>query len=274
MAESSLSPIATTPRSFRILSGLTRLIPRLPHASGLSNRIVKPLYCRRHRGRYRVKVWGDIEMIVDPADTVGGNLAFIPQLFDVWERNAIQEHLPRGGVFVDVGANIGSYTLWAARQAGPHGRVLAYEAEQNNFAALVENIALNGFRQIDAFQVGVSGKRETLRLRMSAGNSGGHSFALGIAGPSSVEVEVKCEPLADLVAHAGRINFMKLDIEGFEQRVLSQFFDDVPADSPLRPRFILTEMLHWSVMDLSDTIRRAGYRLIKHSGYNALFARE
>ncbi len=270
MSTSSLSPIAETPRSFRILSSLTRLIPRLPHASGLSNRIVKPLYCRHRRGRYRVKVWGDIEMIVDPA---GGNLAFIPQLFDVWERNAIQEHLPRGGVFVDIGANIGPYTLWAARQAGPHGRVLAYEAEQDNFVALIENIALNGFRQIDAFQVGVSDKEETLKLRMCAGNSGGHSFASDVTGLSAVEVEVKCKPLAALVAHADHIDFMKLDIEGFEQRVLSQFFDDVPADSPLRPRFILTEMLHGSVMDLSETIRRAGYRLVKRSGYNALFAR-
>ena len=213
-------------------------------------------------------------MIVDPADTVGGNLAFIPQLFDVWERNAIREHLPSGGVFVDIGANIGSYALWAARQAGQGGRVLAFEAEQNNFAALVENIALNGFRQIDAFHVGVSDKAETLRLRMIAGNSGGHTFAPGVAGPSTVEVEVKCEPLAALIAHAGCIDFMKLDIEGFEQRVLAQFFDDVPANSPLRPRFILTEMLHGPIMDLSDTIGRAGYKQVKRSGYNALFARQ
>ena len=270
----SVSPIVEPPRSFRILSGLTRLIPHLPHASGLSNRIVKPAYCRYHRGRFRVKVWGNIEMIVDPADTIGGNLAFIPQLFDVWERNAIQEYLPRGGVFVDIGANIGSYALWAARQVGPGGRVLAYEAEQNNFAALVENIALNGYRQIDAFQVGVSDKAETLKLRMSDGNTGGHSFALGAERPSPVEVEVKCEPLERLVADAGHIDFMKLDIEGFEQRVLTQFFDDVPAGSPLRPRFVLTEMLHGDVVELSNTIRSAGYGLVKRSGYNALFARQ
>jgi len=273
MGESALSPIAEAPRSFRILSRLTRLIPPLPHASGLSNRIVKPLYCRNHRGRYRVKVWDGIEMIVDPADTIGGNLAFIPQLCDVWERHAIEKYLPRGGVFVDVGANIGSYSLWAARQVGPHGRILAYEAEPNNFATLIQNIELNGFRQIAAFQVGVSDKEETLKLRMCAGNSGGHSFAPDVASPSAAEVEVKCQPLAELVAHVGRIDFIKLDIEGFEQRVLSRFFGDVAADSPLRPRFILTEMLHGPVTGLSDTIRQAGYRLIRHAGYNAFFAR-
>jgi hypothetical protein len=66
---------------------------------------------------------------------------------------------------------------------------------------------------------------------------------------------------------------MKLDIEGFEQRVLSKFFSDIAFSSPLRPRFILTEAIHGPLSDLWDTIRSAGYSFIGRSAHNALFAR-
>jgi FkbM family methyltransferase len=271
--------VAPPPRAFRLLAGLTRLIPPLPHASGISNRIVKPLWCRNHKERYRVEVWKGIEMIIDPADGIGGNLAFIPHLFDAWEREAIRESVPSGGTFVDIGANIGSYALWAALQVGPRGRVLAYEAEPTNFAALVENIALNRFEQISARQVGVSDRSEILRLKLNPnGNCGGHSFVPGVHQDSTEEVEVQCEPLAGLLETSGvaTIDFMKLDIEGFEQRVLSKFFSDVPPSSALRPKRILTEMFFGYGKQpgtLWDAIVSAGYKLERQGKTNALFVR-
>src|SRR5580658_10181849 len=111
-ADPATEAAAAPPILFRVLSALTRRIPDLPHASALSNRLVKPLWRRMHRGAFRVSVWKGVDMIVDPADALGGNLAFIPHLYDTWERQAIRDLLPEGGTFVDVGANIGAYTLW------------------------------------------------------------------------------------------------------------------------------------------------------------------
>src|SRR5580704_12313131 len=91
------APALQPPLLFRLLSGLTRRLPDFPHASGLSNRVVKPLWARTHRGVYRVRVWEGVDMIVDPAEGIGGNLAFIPQLYDVWEREALRTRLPEGG---------------------------------------------------------------------------------------------------------------------------------------------------------------------------------
>jgi FkbM family methyltransferase len=270
-------PVSEPPLSFRLLSALTRMIPAVPHASGISNRIVKPLFCRWHAGeRYRVAVWDDVEMILDPADCIGGNLAFIPQLFDRWERHVIDTYLPRGGVFVDVGANIGAHSLWAAHRVGPEGRVLAYEAEPANFASLTGNIDLNGFEKIvTAQQVGVADASTTLTLQLNlAGNSGGHSFLAPPAGASDA-IEVSCEPLAALIDKSGvaRVDFMKLDIEGFELRVLSRFFDDVPSDSPLRPAAVLAEMYFGDDRDrpLIAMLERAGYSLRGGDGLNSLF---
>jgi FkbM family methyltransferase len=279
----TLSPALPPPRSLRALSALTRLLPAFPHASGISNRLVKPLWCMSHSGRYRMKVWDDLEMILDPADGIGGNLVFIPQLFDHWERATIRRLLPVGGTFVDIGANVGSYTLWAARQVGPTGTVLAYEAEPFNFASLVENIAINGFSNVQTFQVGVSDKVETLPLHLNPrGNSGGNSFLDDVhARASDRTVNVACEPLASLLDAAGvrRVDWMKLDIEGFEDRVLSRFFRDVSPSSPLCPTYILTEFFSGDVPppgSLQDTLAAAGYKLLEQrmtKAHNALFAR-
>jgi FkbM family methyltransferase len=227
-----------------------------------------------------VNVWKGVDMIVDPADSVGGTFAFIPQLFDTWERQAISELLPMGGTFVDVGSNIGAYALWAAGIVGAHGHVVAYEAEPNNYARLIDNVAVNNFKHVQAYRVGVSDKAETLRLQLNTvGNSGGHSFTRGLYAEGSVpEIDVPCERLAPLLdsARIARVDFMKLDIERFEQRVLARFFQDVPPESPIRPRHILTEMYPGDVKGpgtLWETIVSAGYRLQRQGKANALFAR-
>lgn len=279
----ALPPVLPTPASLRALRALTRRIPPLPHASGISNRVVKPLWCRWHAGRFQLEIWDGVQMIVDPADSMGGNLAFIPQLVDHWERKMIRQLLPEGGTFVDIGANIGSYSLWAARRVGRSGAVVAFEAEPRNFAALLQNISINDYPQIRPFQVGVSDKVETLSLRLNpSGNAGGHSFLESVhAGQSPETVDVRCEPLSSLLGAAGvdHVDWMKLDIEGFEGRVLDRFFQDTPRSSPLRPRHILTEFFSGDddgSSALERLITSAGYAVLHHergSGHNVLFER-
>ena len=182
-------------------------------------------------------------------------------------------------MFVDVGANIGAYSLWAASRLGSDGRVLAYEAEPNNFSVLAENITINGFEGIvTAQQVGVADVAGDLELRLNAQeNSGAHSFLAEAPDGGAATVRVACERLAALIEQAGvdRVDFMKIDVEGFELRILAQFFADVSAQSPLRPRVILTEMYFGDERDrpLISTIEQAGYRLAGSKGLNCLFRR-
>jgi FkbM family methyltransferase len=266
---------AEPPLALRMLMAVTRRIPPLPYASALSNRLVKPLWCRWHRGRYVVPVWNGIVMRVDPADAIGGYLTFIPQLYDRWERQVIRDCLPRGGTFVDVGANIGAHSLWAA-QAGGAAQVVAFEADPANFAELTSNIALNGLSNIRAFQVGVSDAEEVLKLfRNRHGNAGGHTFVAGIHNDSAA-VDVRCRPLRKLLAETEvtRVDLMKLDIEGFERRVLTRFFADVSPASPLRPRHLLIELKSGPEREaLVGLLVRQAYALVKQHGINVLFSR-
>jgi FkbM family methyltransferase len=231
------------------------------------------MWCRLHSGALELAIWDDIRMLVDPGDTIGGNLAFIPQLYDRWERAAIASLLPSGGVFVDVGSNIGAYALWGARHAGPTGTVVAIEADPENFARLKHNVALNGFTNVRAVNLGVSDAEETLRLhRNRSGNSGGHTFARH--DPDGLPLE--CRPLARILADvgAGPVDVLKLDIEGFELRVLKRYFTDLQAVAAPVPRFVLLEWLggptRSALAELHAVLTASGYSVVR-AGENALF---
>jgi FkbM family methyltransferase len=165
--------------------------------------------------------------------------------------------------------------LWAATVGGATAQVLAFEADPTNFAELTSNIALNHLSNVRALQVGVSDADEVLKLyRNRHGNAGGHTFMAAIHDDPAA-VEVRCRPLRDLLAETGiaHVDVMKLDIEGFERRVLARFFADVSSASPLRPKHLLIELKSGPEREaLVHLLERQGYRLIKQHGINGLFS--
>lgn len=264
------------PVVLRLLRFLTRLIPPIPHASGLSNRLIKPLACWLSRpDKVLADTWSlhgrAIRLNVYPCDVVGGNLFFIPQLYDRWERRFIADHLPRNGVFVDVGGNIGAYALWAAACVGRRGKVIAFEAGRENYDLLCDNIQVNGCTgTVEAFRVGISDSEEVLSLGLNqTGNCGANSFR---AVSARVE-QVACLPLCEALRRAGadRVDMLKLDIEGFELRVLKRFFSDLAEFPTFVPEFLIVEI---DGGPASADEKRELYDLIATNGYKCIQARE
>ena len=245
-----------TPVLLRALTFLTRLLPPFWRVSGVSNRMIKPIWRLLGDGKTHVlPIWNDIVMTIDPCEVVGGNLAFIPQLYDRWERALVGELLPHNGVFVDVGSNIGAYSLWAASFLDSSGRVLALEADPDNYQLLTGNIGLNNKQGIVTTVLGgVADSNQQLRFyKNTKGNKGAHSFA----GSGNDFIEIQCRPLLDILQsnNIDRVDFMKLDIEGFEEKVLTKFFADTTETSPLRPKYLLVEIQGGPVIDLADQER-------------------
>lgn len=240
-----------TPFLLRTLIGLTRRLPPFWRVSGISNRFIKPIWRVLGDGKTQVlPIWSGVSMQVDPCEVVGGNLAFIPQLYDRWERALVKDLLPNNGTFVDVGSNIGAYALWAAACLGKGGRVLALEADPDNYALLTKNIEINSQQGIVTCVLGgVADENHTLRFyKNTKGNRGGHSFV----GTGDQYIEIQCRPLLEILEanHVAQVDFMKLDIEGFEERVLSKFFEDTAKGSPLRPTYLLVEIQGGPVVDV------------------------
>jgi FkbM family methyltransferase len=125
-----------------------------------------------------------------------------------------------GATVVDVGANIGYNTVYAARRVTPAGRVVAIEPAEDNLAVLHRNIALNDLRNVTVKPAAAGRSRETrdffLRGAVSAVNSlFPESCYAAVTGVARVEVA----PLDDLVD--GAAHLVKIDVEGAELDVLA-----------------------------------------------------
>lgn len=186
-------------------------------------------------------------------------------------------------LFVDIGANVGSYTVLGAGVVG--ARTVSFEPVPDTFRKLERNIAANGLTGIvDAHNIGLSGREETLRF--TAGRDTVNHVVSGATTEATVEVPVK--RLDDVLAGAVP-RLIKLDVEGWESEVL----DGMPV-TLTRPELsvIITETNQsagrygGSGEDrVAETMRAHGFAAYSYdpfqrklvaggSSYNTIFARD
>lgn len=131
----------------------------------------------------------------------------------------IRRRLSPGAVFVDAGANIGSYTMPAARLVGPAGRVVAFEAHPVTFGFLSRNIAANGLANVTALNLALGEGPNRIAMAFSTANPGETHVATG-AETHTVEVEMLPLDAALAGQGIGAVDYLKIDVEGFELPVL------------------------------------------------------
>lgn len=174
--------------------------------------------------------------------------------------------LPTGGGFVDVGAHIGDFTVWAAKVGGPDARVLAIEPSPDTVQQLHRAVLRNGIsRQVRVEQCAASAEEGTVELLMTP-QSGTHSIVEGPLHsmdrfrPQS-RVPVRTLPLDDLIDRAGlaRVDVVKIDVEGAELLVLAGAKGLLANGKPL----VLLIDLHFGVDtdELARILREAGFTL-------------
>jgi len=134
---------------------------------------------------------------------------------------AIEQARP-GTVAIDVGANVGMFTVPLALAVGPSGRVLTIEPSPENMERLESNLDLNSLENVVVEPIAVGDKSGRLVLQL-ANDPGFHSTA-EIAESRSFDesLTVKAETLDQvwLRAHAPNVTFIKIDTEGSEDAVL------------------------------------------------------
>jgi len=125
-----------------------------------------------------------------------------------------------GQTIVDIGANIGVFTLFAATQA-PHGRVFAYEPVPHMFSILRENLLHNGFGNTTIFSEGVLDRAGPGRVWLDSHNLGGHSVFPGTSDDRSHWVDANFVALSDVVERVGphQVDLLKVDCEGSEYQI-------------------------------------------------------
>jgi FkbM family methyltransferase len=152
------------------------------------------------------------KMFLDSKDSL--NLS-INGIFEPFETEIVKKEIKKGDIVLDIGANIGYYTLIFAKLVGEQGKVFAFEPEPDNFALLEKNVEINGYRNVVLVQRAVSNKTGEIRLYLSEDNKGDHRIYDSHDGRKSIEVEAI--RLDDYFKnYDGRIDFIKMDIQGAE----------------------------------------------------------
>lgn len=169
-----------------------------------------------------VKVHG-MRMFLDPPDSLG--LTFTG-VYEPFETQLVKAHLRPGAVVLDIGANIGYYTLLFSQLAGKEGKVFAFEPEPRNLAILKRNIQINGLRNVVLVEKAVSNRAGRIQLHVSEENWGDHRAFSSDAGRRCVEVEAI--RMDDFLSSQGvSPDFIKMDIQARRRWRLKEW----------RPRF-------------------------------------
>ena len=121
-----------------------------------------------------------------------------------------------GDTVVDIGANIGLYTVYLSKAVGENGRVLAFEPDPDNLLLLNENIRLNHCDNIIVFPLALGASASTQRLYLCDENKGYQSFADLAQSGKSIEIEVK--KASDFIDNYYP-TIVKIDVEGAEPLV-------------------------------------------------------
>jgi FkbM family methyltransferase len=179
-------------------------------------------------------------------------------------QEAMVRHLGHGGVFYDVGANLGFFSLLAAHLSGlDTGRVVAFEAAPDNAEAIRVNAALNRVPNVEVICAAVSDHSGWGRLQVVDDQSWSKLLQYGEHPFTEEVIDVRCVTIDELVA-GGRLpppSVVKIDVEGAELAVLAGMRQTMAAHRPA----IICE-LHDTHAAFVEAMARCGYRVVNLEG--------
>jgi FkbM family methyltransferase len=170
-----------------------------------------------------------------------GMLKRVLGLYEKEKMSAVFSLLRRGGTFVDVGGNVGDYSLLAARIVGDAGRVICFEPGPANCLWIKKSIQLNGYKNVDLFEIALSDTVGEATLYL-AEQCGFHSLLKDQQERQTGVIQIKTRTLDNILNEIGvqTVDVMKIDVEGAELQVLRGAFHTLEKN----PQLILLLELH------------------------------
>ncbi len=156
-----------------------------------------------------------LKLTARPIDGNGRLICYFGTKFDTIF-DFLKTYLKEGMVFADVGANIGSHAINAARLVAGTGSVFAFEADPDTYRLLAENIQSNGLRNIDLRQTCVSDHVGTLSFYKHKDSAKSSIVDRG----EKLSVTLPSDTLDNLIPANTKIDVLKVDVEGAELSVL------------------------------------------------------
>lgn len=206
---------------------------------------------------------------------------FTPWRCDKQERFLLQQALGDAGTFVDIGANVGIYTLSAAINLGNKGRIIAIEPNPPAYQRLHFNVQATSESQenwprIDILQLGIGNASETVDLYLDPENLGASSISQNntqlLNGKQKQIVKIACKPLLEILKEqkVEHVSALKIDIEGAEDMALIPFLEAAP-DKLLPDLLILENSEDMWQQDLPGAILARRYSAVLRTVMNTVY---
>jgi|GEM_PF-336959 len=215
--------------------------------------------------RSRSRVFGH-EMFLDPTDSIVSPMLLRDGYFEPYETTLIESVVKPGDVVLDIGANIGYYTLIFARLVGEHGHVYAFEPDPTNYRLLKKNVRANGYNNVTFIHKAVAETSGPLKLYLCPDNKGDHRIFESEDSRDAIPIEAVTldEHFAN---YDGRIDFIKMDIQGSEGRAVQGMQNLLKKHQNIK---IITEFwpagLHRSGVNATEylsSLENQGFRLFR-----------
>jgi FkbM family methyltransferase len=249
----------------------------LAHRSRLKRGAFRPMLSRlvnlMRAGPVDVQYQGASFRFYHQASATERGALFNPD-YNLEELDFLRAHAPAGGVFVDVGANVGTYALALARHVGANGKVIAIEPHPVTHARLRFNHDASGCPQVTLVAAAAGPSDGDLLIETDGDNLGASHIVTG--QPAGNAIKVPALRLQRILAEAGvaQVDALKIDVEGYEDRVLTGFFKEAPP--ALWPRAVVIEHLsrnEW-LQDCIADMRARGYAETGKTRSNTLLVKQ
>lgn len=182
----------------------------------------------------------DMTFCVDLRDQGVGLPLYVKHSYEPDETAFLKSHLAAGMTVLDIGANIGYFSLLASDLVGPNGSVISFEPDPHNFQLLRKNIRLNKRRNVTALNLALGRSNSTATLYRSRSNFGAHTLTEeilsschhgGKASPVSVSIAALDSILEKYCVQP--VDFIKIDVQGYEPAVLDGMLNTITRSPSL-----------------------------------------
>jgi FkbM family methyltransferase len=224
--------------------------------------VIAPIFSRlpRFKGKYRlarlilgnsldvkniwIKAFNNYQYLVPNFQEPVGFALLIDGIYEPDCIEFMLQKLPKNAVFLDIGANIGVFTITAAKSLNQNGRVIAVEASPKMFPFLQQNIEANGLNNVKTLELAVTEQDNATVLFYEAPMD---KFGMGSISPQfhTSPIQVKTKTIDSIIKdeQIDKVDFIKVDVEGYESSVFKGA--EKLLTSPNAP-IILFEFCDWA----------------------------
>jgi FkbM family methyltransferase len=209
-----------------------------------------------------------LQVVITPAEETS-RVLFVSGAYEPASMLAFQRFLFPGAVFLDIGANVGVYTLVSSRLVGAAGHVYSFEPSSRERTTLERNLAINDCGNVSVIPAAVSDRSGTGALRIAAGQFRGQNTLAPSFGFSAVQLAgIESVPLVSLDGlwqerKLRRPDVVKIDAEGHELRVLRGALALLRDAMP-----VVVFEINDTLLQASDATRDAVEAVLRGLGYS------